>query len=112
MLTYKEVYENKAIGKVVTFLSIVDIENYVNDRWAYSPNCKSVLYPQEQPFVPGEYFVSEKEFISGHSSEIIVAIQGVYKIAKLTPFVAGKIYNVGEVEQRNQGWKYFFRINN
>ena len=110
MLTYKEVYDNRTLVKVITFRSLADITNYANDRWAYSPNCKSIVYPQEDSFVPGEYFVSEKEFISGHSSEVIVAIQGVYRIAKSTPFVAGKIYNVGEIEQRNHIWKYFFRI--
>lgn len=110
MLTYKEVYENRNVGKVVSFFSIEDIERYANETWAYSPNCHSTVYPQEQPFVPGEYFVSEKEFISGHCSEVIVAIVGVFKTATKSVFVAGKIYNESLKQTSNHVWKYFFRI--
>lgn len=110
MITYKDVYENQRVGKIKEFYTLEELDCYVKDAWAYSNNTTYKVFPQEASFVPGKYFVSEKEFIAGKMADIIVSITGRYKWANKQTFVAGRIYNEDVVDKQNTIWRYFFRI--
>lgn len=111
MITYKDVYENQRVGKIKEFYTLEELDWFVKDAWAYSNNTTYRVFPQEASFVPGKYFVSEKEFIAGKMADIIVSITGRYKWANKQTFVAGRIYDEDIVDKQNTIWRYFFRIN-
>lgn len=110
MITYKEVYENQRFGKIKDFFSLSEVQTYADDTWAYNSNVEAIVYPQEDPFIPAKYLVSEKEYISGHCADVLIAVKGTFPTATKSVFVAGKIWNESIEMRSNCVWYYLFRI--